>query len=106
MATAITTRSKLRSKEKSIHAPACVDLKQLKEVMHHEVLDAMDHRFLNREVPEFLTRIPTTETWRSPSGYAWKRNSRQLVYTAFGFTRLQTCSSISMEEKNMLSSDY
>jgi 6-pyruvoyltetrahydropterin/6-carboxytetrahydropterin synthase len=38
-----------------------VDLKQLKEVMQHEVLDAMDHRFLNKEVPEFSTRIPTTE---------------------------------------------
>jgi 6-pyruvoyltetrahydropterin/6-carboxytetrahydropterin synthase len=38
-----------------------VDLKQLKEVMHREVLDAMDHRFLNKEVPEFLHQIPTTE---------------------------------------------
>ena len=38
-----------------------VDLKQLKEVMHREVLDAMDHRFLNKEVPEFFTHIPTTE---------------------------------------------
>ena len=38
-----------------------VDLKKLKEVMHREVLDAMDHRFLNKEVPEFLHRIPTTE---------------------------------------------
>ena len=38
-----------------------VDLKQLKEVMHREVLDAMDHRFLNKEVPEFLNQIPTTE---------------------------------------------
>ena len=38
-----------------------VDLKQLKEVMNHEVLDAMDHRFLNKEVPEFASRIPTTE---------------------------------------------
>jgi 6-pyruvoyltetrahydropterin/6-carboxytetrahydropterin synthase len=38
-----------------------VDLKQLKEVMNREVLDAMDHRFLNKEVPEFLTQIPTTE---------------------------------------------
>ena len=38
-----------------------VDLKQLKEIMHREVLDAMDHRFLNKEVPEFLTKIPTTE---------------------------------------------
>src|SRR5580693_6242754 len=38
-----------------------VDLKQLKEIMHREVLDAMDHRFLNKEVPEFVTKIPTTE---------------------------------------------
>ena len=38
-----------------------VDLKQLKEIMQREVLDAMDHRFLNKEVPEFFTRIPTTE---------------------------------------------
>jgi 6-pyruvoyltetrahydropterin/6-carboxytetrahydropterin synthase len=38
-----------------------VDLKELKGVLHREVLDAMDHRFLNKEVPEFLARIPTTE---------------------------------------------
>jgi 6-pyruvoyltetrahydropterin/6-carboxytetrahydropterin synthase len=38
-----------------------VDLKDLKEVLNREVLDVMDHRFLNREVPEFATRIPTTE---------------------------------------------
>ena len=37
-----------------------VDLKQLKGVLTREVLDAMDHRFLNREVPEFA-QIPTTE---------------------------------------------
>jgi 6-pyruvoyltetrahydropterin/6-carboxytetrahydropterin synthase len=38
-----------------------VDLKRLKETMHSEVLDAMDHRFLNKEVPEFFKLIPTTE---------------------------------------------
>lgn len=42
-----------------------VDLKQLKDIMSREVLDAFDHRFLNKEVPEFLTAvrtmIPTTE---------------------------------------------
>ncbi len=48
-----------------------VDLKNLKEVMNREVLDAMDHRFLNKEVPEFATRIPTTENlaiaiWQRP----------------------------------------
>ena len=38
-----------------------VDLKQLKKILQSEVLDAMDHRFLNKEVPEFFDRIPTTE---------------------------------------------
>ncbi len=38
-----------------------VDLKQLKDVIQLEVLEAMDHRFLNKEVPEFASRIPTTE---------------------------------------------
>ena len=38
-----------------------IDLKQLKDVMGREVLDALDHRFLNKEVPEFIIRIPTTE---------------------------------------------
>jgi 6-pyruvoyltetrahydropterin/6-carboxytetrahydropterin synthase len=38
-----------------------VDLKRLKDVMNREVLDALDHRFLNKEVPEFSAQIPTTE---------------------------------------------
>jgi 6-pyruvoyltetrahydropterin/6-carboxytetrahydropterin synthase len=38
-----------------------VDLKELKEILNREVVDAMDHRHLNKEVPEFATRIPTTE---------------------------------------------
>jgi 6-pyruvoyltetrahydropterin/6-carboxytetrahydropterin synthase len=38
-----------------------VDLKQLKDIMNREVIDAMDHRFLNEEVAEFKNSIPTTE---------------------------------------------
>ena len=38
-----------------------IDLKDLKETLNREVLDALDHRFLNKEVPEFATCIPTTE---------------------------------------------
>lgn len=38
-----------------------VDLKDMKEVLNREVLDVLDHRFLNKEVPEFATQIPTTE---------------------------------------------
>ena len=38
-----------------------MDLKDLKEVLNREVLDAMDHRYLNKEVPEFAHQVPTTE---------------------------------------------
>jgi 6-pyruvoyltetrahydropterin/6-carboxytetrahydropterin synthase len=38
-----------------------VDLKQLKDVLNDEVVEAMDHRHLNKEVPEFANQIPTTE---------------------------------------------
>ncbi len=38
-----------------------VDLKQLKDVLNREVIDALDHRYLNKEVPEFKEQIPTTE---------------------------------------------
>ena len=38
-----------------------VDLKEMKEIMNREVIDAMDHRYLNKEVPEFATQVPTSE---------------------------------------------
>jgi 6-pyruvoyltetrahydropterin/6-carboxytetrahydropterin synthase len=38
-----------------------VDLKWLKDVIEHEVLDVYDHRHLNKEVPEFADALPTTE---------------------------------------------
>jgi 6-pyruvoyltetrahydropterin/6-carboxytetrahydropterin synthase len=38
-----------------------VDLKELKEIMNREVIEAVDHRFLNKEISEFQDRIPTTE---------------------------------------------
>ena len=38
-----------------------VDLKEMKEIMNREVIDAMDHRYLNKEVPEFARQIPTSE---------------------------------------------
>lgn len=38
-----------------------LDLKDLKELLESEVMDRMDHRFLNKEVPVFQTQIPTTE---------------------------------------------
>jgi 6-pyruvoyltetrahydropterin/6-carboxytetrahydropterin synthase len=38
-----------------------LDLKELKEIINHEVVDPMDHRFLNREVVPFDRVVPTTE---------------------------------------------
>ena len=38
-----------------------VDLKRLKDILNDEVVEAMDHRHLNKEVPEFANQIPTTE---------------------------------------------
>ena len=38
-----------------------LDLKDLKAVLEAEVLQLMDHKFLNKEVPVFATKIPTTE---------------------------------------------
>ena len=37
------------------------DLRELKEILNREVVDLMDHRFLNREVPPFDRVVPTTE---------------------------------------------
>ena len=38
-----------------------VDVKELKEILEREVVSVYDHRHLNLEIPEFATRIPTTE---------------------------------------------
>jgi 6-pyruvoyltetrahydropterin/6-carboxytetrahydropterin synthase len=38
-----------------------MDLKELKKLLEAEVLEQMDHKFLNEEVPVFSTKIPTTE---------------------------------------------
>jgi 6-pyruvoyltetrahydropterin/6-carboxytetrahydropterin synthase len=38
-----------------------MDLKDLKKLLEQEVLQLMDHRFLNKEVPAFASTIPTTE---------------------------------------------
>src|SRR5438128_300413 len=38
-----------------------IDLSKLKVILEQEVLEAMDHRHLNKEVPEFFKLNPTTE---------------------------------------------
>jgi 6-pyruvoyltetrahydropterin/6-carboxytetrahydropterin synthase len=38
-----------------------LDLKELKQILDREVMQRMDHRFLNYEVPELAGQIPTCE---------------------------------------------
>jgi 6-pyruvoyltetrahydropterin/6-carboxytetrahydropterin synthase len=52
------------------------DLRELKEILNEEVVDPMDHRFLNREVPPFDRVIPTTE---NVAAEIWIRLSRRIV---------------------------
>lgn len=46
------------------------DLKKLKEVIQQTVIDPMDHRFLNYEVPPFDKLVPTTE---NVAAEIWRR---------------------------------
>jgi 6-pyruvoyltetrahydropterin/6-carboxytetrahydropterin synthase len=57
------------------------DLRELKEIINAEVIDPMDHRFLNREVPPFDTVIPTTENiareiWKRLAARVSSQNAR------------------------------
>jgi 6-pyruvoyltetrahydropterin/6-carboxytetrahydropterin synthase len=38
-----------------------LDLKELKDLLQSEVVERMDHRHLNHEVPELAGKIPTSE---------------------------------------------
>jgi 6-pyruvoyltetrahydropterin/6-carboxytetrahydropterin synthase len=46
------------------------DLKSLKELIQQTVIDPMDHRFLNYEVPPFDKIVPTTE---NVAAEIWRR---------------------------------
>jgi 6-pyruvoyltetrahydropterin/6-carboxytetrahydropterin synthase len=47
-----------------------VDLKEVKTVLNREVVDLMDHRYLNAEVPPFDKVVPTSE---NIAREIWKR---------------------------------
>jgi 6-pyruvoyltetrahydropterin/6-carboxytetrahydropterin synthase len=49
------------------------DLKKLKELIQQTVIEPMDHRFLNYEVPPFNKIVPTTE---NVAAEIWNRLSR------------------------------
>ena len=52
------------------------DLRILKEILNEEVVEPMDHRFLNREVPPFDKIVPTTE---NVAIEIWRRLARRLT---------------------------
>jgi 6-pyruvoyltetrahydropterin/6-carboxytetrahydropterin synthase len=57
------------------------DLRELKEILNREVVDPMDHRFLNREVAPFDRVVPTTENiaaeiWRRLEPEVRRPNAR------------------------------
>ena len=37
------------------------DLKELKALIEQEVIQLLDHKFLNKEIPVFAAKLPTTE---------------------------------------------
>ena len=52
------------------------DLRELKEILNEEVVEPMDHRFLNLEVAPFDTLVPTTENVASE---IWRRLAARIV---------------------------
>jgi 6-pyruvoyltetrahydropterin/6-carboxytetrahydropterin synthase len=53
-----------------------IDLKRLKEMLEEEVIEPMDHRFLNYEVPPFDEIVPTTA---NVALEIWRRMERRLA---------------------------
>jgi 6-pyruvoyltetrahydropterin/6-carboxytetrahydropterin synthase len=69
------------------------DLRELKEILNREVVDPMDHRFLNREVPPFDRVVPTTENiaaeiWRRLEPQVRRPNARLFNVRLFETTDL------------------
>jgi 6-pyruvoyltetrahydropterin/6-carboxytetrahydropterin synthase len=62
-----------------------LNIKDLKKLVEEEVLEAMDHKFLNLEVPEFATRIPTTENIATE---IWRRLEPKLTFGRLHRVRL------------------
>ena len=62
-----------------------LDLKELKDILQREMVDRMDHRHLNHEVPELAGKIPTCENiaaviWNLSTEYQQGRLDRVRLY--------------------------
>jgi 6-pyruvoyltetrahydropterin/6-carboxytetrahydropterin synthase len=62
-----------------------VDVADIKKLIEAEVMQALDHRFLNEEVPAFRTTIPTTENIALE---VWKRLEGKLAAARLHRVRL------------------
>ena len=81
-----------------------VDLKELKDILNREVVDAMDHRHLNKEVPEFATQDSDhREHCDCHLAAARRQVERARNCIACGSTKCPTCLSISTEKHEGLS---
>jgi 6-pyruvoyltetrahydropterin/6-carboxytetrahydropterin synthase len=63
-----------------------MDLKELKEILEQEVVQPMDHRFLNFEVPPFDKLVPTTG---NVAQEIWRRLDSRLRGPHFGLAKIR-----------------
>ena len=63
-----------------------LDLKDLKEILEREVVEPMDHRFLNFEVPPFDRVVPTTG---NVAVEIWRRLDRTLRGPGFSLSKVR-----------------
>ncbi|MGH9406026.1 MAG: 6-carboxytetrahydropterin synthase [Terriglobia bacterium] len=62
-----------------------LNITELKKLLAAEVLEAMDHKLLNAEVPAFAIQIPTTE---NIAVEIWKRLAPKLTFARLHRVRL------------------
>ncbi len=65
-----------------------LNLKDLKDILEHEVVGPMDHRFLNYEVEPFSTVVPTIENVASE---IWRRLEKRLSTSATNLAKVRLC---------------
>jgi len=63
-----------------------VDLKELKDILEHEIVLPMDHRFLNYEVEPFGKVVPTTANIALE---IWRRLEKQFQAAHFQLARVR-----------------
>ena len=63
-----------------------MDLKDLKEILEQEIIQPMDHRFLNFEVPPFDRIVPTTS---NVAHEIWRRLAARLQGPAFMLAKVR-----------------